>query len=292
VIRDTQPTLVEPFSARGIETGCQPATETCGSLVLERCLVAGHQEIAVFTWGTETTIRDCLVRDTSVGDHSQAYGRGIEAGCSHELGVCAPLHVHDTFVVGNEDTGIAIYGVSADLQGVTVLDTVTNTAGPWAGQHGQAVAAFCDVVLEQCGSLDMIGCLLGSSQGAGLLVQGISGALVSSVVDTVLAQPDGAKFGHGVQIGSLDSEPISTFHVRSCAIRDARLAGLLYHRSQGTLSRTSISGAEHCVAMNEGSAPTITADNQLACTVASEPEWVNLMPAPAPPPATPSLPSE
>lgn len=81
-----------------------------------------------------------------------------------------------------------------------------------------------------------------------------------------------------------------TFHVSDCAIRDAVLAGILYYRALGTLTRTLISGGENSVIMNEGSSPTILEENELSGTVEDAPAWASLFPSPAPPPTLPSEP--
>lgn len=209
--------------------------------------------------------------------------------CDPSAGSCGTLFMEDSLVTRCEDVGVLILGVPADLRAVAVIDITTNVSGPVAGEGGQAIWAQCYPDTDRCGSLCMTSSLVGQSHGAGVAVEGVSGFFTRSVVNGVLGQPLDDLFGYGIQIGGKEGAALPTFHVLDSVIRDAKLAGVLFFRAQGTLSGTTVSGGDYCVAMNEGSSATVTDNNRLDCEEMSDPQWVNLYPSPAPPPLEPRL---
>lgn len=287
VVRDTLPQQSDQAFGRGIEAQCNPGTGACGSLLVEGSLVAGNRNVGIFS-AVDTTVVSSVVRDTLPQKSDQRGGRGINVQCDPRLGFCGRFAITDSLVVRSQNTGIFIAGVRAELQGVAVVSTEANQAGPFEGLYGQGIWAICHPEMGACGALSITGCLVASSHGVGVALEGVSGFMASSAVSAVLPQPLDGKYGYGVQIGGKAGEASPTFHVRECAIRDAKLAGVLYVQSGGLLSGSVVSGGEYSVAMNEGSSPTIGMDNQLSGIVKDSPQWVSLTPSPAPPPATPS----
>jgi hypothetical protein len=292
VVSGTLPQESDQAFGWGIGAQCDPAVGVCGALTVDGSLVAGNRLVGLFVSGVDATVNASVVTETRPQESDHSGGRGLSAQCDLDLAVCGRLSVTESLVVHSEEAGIFILGVPADLAGVAVVDTATNAAGPKAGEYGQGIWAGCTAATGGCGALSLTACRVASGHGAGVALEGVSGFISRSLVDTVLAQPSGDRFGYGLQIGGTEGADIPTFHVRDCTLRDARLAGVLYYRAQGTLSGSVISGGEYCVAMNEGSAPTVAGDNLLACTVQSEPEWVSLVPSPSPPPTTPLPPFE
>lgn len=290
VVRDTLQDESDLSGGRGINSQCHSDLGICSRLHVEESLVTGNRDVGVVAHGSELTMLSSVVHDTRARLSDLAFGRGITSQCDDRVSFCGRLRVTDTLVTQSEDVGIYISGAQTELEGVVVLDTATNSAGPLQGEHGQGIWAICHPVTGECGTLSMTSCLVASSHGAGVALEGVSGFMTASLVDRVLAQPADGKYGYGIQIGGLQGEDLPVFHVSECTIRDAKLVGVLYYRSKGMLSGSVVSGGEYSVAMNEGSSPTIGQDNQLSGTVRDDPQWVSLYPSPAPPPATPALP--
>ncbi|MFH2009930.1 MAG: right-handed parallel beta-helix repeat-containing protein [bacterium] len=295
VVRDTQPEESTGKFGRGIEARCYPEVGICGSLRVSSCLLAGNREVGIVAGGVDAEVTGTVVRDTLPEQSTGGFGRGINAQCDPSVAVCGSLRVSSSLVMSSENVGIFIAGVSATLEGVAVIDTWPNAQGPLQGIHGQGLWALCHPETGACGGLSMTSCLVDSSQGAGVAVEGVSGFMASSVVRSVVPQSLDGRYGYGVQIGGLEGQQgqeMPAFNVNDCEIRDARLAGILYYRSRGTLARSVVSGGENSVLMNEGSEPTILDNNELSGTIMDEPAWANVYPSPAPAPALPLEPGQ
>ncbi|MFH2008624.1 MAG: right-handed parallel beta-helix repeat-containing protein [bacterium] len=278
----------------GISAQCYPDLGVCGSLSLTRSLVAGNLDLGIFSEGVVATLTDTVVRDTFPRQSDGGGGRGINAQCQPELGLCGSLSVSRSLVRNSRNAGIYISSVPATLEGVAVADTRPDESGFWKDQFGQGIWALCIGDYDACAPLNMISCLVDASYNAGVALRGVSGSMHTSLVRQVAPQADG-KYGYGVQVSDREGEPspeLPTFNINDCVIRDATLAGILYFRSRGTLARSIVSGAENSVVMNEGSEPTILEDNELSGTVKDDPTWANLYPTPAPPPALPKEPEQ
>ncbi|MFH2010012.1 MAG: right-handed parallel beta-helix repeat-containing protein [bacterium] len=287
VVRDTLPEYDTGKFGRGIAAECYIEVGPCGPLLVSSSLVSGNRDVGIDASGVDAEVISTVVRDTLPEEYSGSYGRGIGAQCYNELGACGSLRISSCVVQNNEDIGIFIAGRQATLQGVSVIDTRSNAFGVWRGIHGQGIWALCDERTGQCGDLAMTSCLVDSSQGAGVAVEGVSGFITSSVVRSVTSQPFDGKYGYGVQLGGLEGEALPVINLIDCEIRDAKLAGILYYRSGGTLSGSLVAGAENSVVMNEGSEPNILGNNDLSGIIEDAPTWASLYPAPAPEPSLP-----
>jgi hypothetical protein len=293
-IHDTGPQVSDLEDGVGIAALCHVDAGTCGSLLVDGVRIVNNRAHGLITFGVDATVLDSEISDTLPQASDERFGRGINAQCEPDLEVCGSLHVEGSRVARNRNGGIFVAGVPAVLRGVAVTDTGVDASGERIGEYGEGVRKQCDYALGVCQRLDLAYCQVSSSHGAGVVAYGVYGLLYRSVVDTVLAQPADGSYGYGVQIGGWGSSTQQPrFSIYDSEIRQAKLAGVLfYDGARGALRGSRVSGGEYCVAINEGSAPIIDDDNQLACTVRSDPAWVSLYPAPAPPPALPGLPEE
>ncbi|MFH2008621.1 MAG: right-handed parallel beta-helix repeat-containing protein [bacterium] len=285
VVRGTLAQEGDGMFGRGISAQCDPRLSFCGALEVDGCLIAQNTDVGIFTTVSEARIADTVIRGTLPNETGMS-GRGISVQCS-STGVCGSVLVTDSLVRDSFNAGIYLAGVSATLEGVSVVDVGSDEAGEFRGQYGQGIWAMCDERFVACSSLQMTGCVLITTHNAGVALQGVSGSIRASVIRQVDPQPLDDKYGYGIQIEGLEGAELPTFHINDCDIRDATLAGVLYFRARGTLSRTLVSGAENSVIMNEGSEPDILDDNDLSGTVEDAPTWANLYPSPAPPPTLP-----
>ncbi|MFH2009891.1 MAG: right-handed parallel beta-helix repeat-containing protein [bacterium] len=294
VVEETLSQQSDDTAGRGLNAQCNPASGECSRLTVARCLIAANRDVAITALGTPLTVTDSVVRDTLPDQSDGTAGHGISSQCDVFEPLCGSLRVTRSLVQNSQSSGIFIMGVPSVLEGVTVWGTTASQVGAWLGEYGQGVWARCDEDYEICADLQMSGCHVESSQSAGVALDGVSGFLHSSVVFQVDDQPLDDRYGYGVQVGGLESQQgaaMPSFHVTDCEIRDAKLAGVLYFRTRGTLARSVVSGAENSVVMNEGSEPTILDDNELSGTVEDDPTWANLFPSPAPPPSLPANPA-
>ncbi|MFH2005404.1 MAG: right-handed parallel beta-helix repeat-containing protein [bacterium] len=290
VVSRTGPRTSDWQYGRGIVAHCDPERSACGGLNVTGSWVYGNRGEGILAAGVDTTITDTTVLHTLPQQSDGKFGRGINVQCHPEAGTCGSLTVRSSTVRTSQNAAIFIAGVPATLHGVAVLDTGPNDMGVWADEYGQGIWALCDDRVGVCAALQMTSCLLDSSYNAGLAVLGVSGQIQASVIRQVAPQLSDNKYGYGIQLEGLEEQSGSampTFDVIGCEIRDARLAGILYYRAQGTLTGSAVSGAENSVIMNEGSSPTIQDDNALFGTVENEPTWAGMYPSPAPPPALP-----
>jgi hypothetical protein len=284
IVRDTRPRAADLDYGDGIGGWCVPETGGCGSLAVDGCLVVDNREAGIITFGVPLSIAGSVVRDTRPRESDGQFGRGIVAQCQED--VCADLSVDASLVSRSVNLGVYVVGPSVRLTSVAVTETEEDASGRELGTWGEGIRVGCNG--DQCGRAELTDCLVRRNRVAGLVVEGTSGFVSRSLVETVLAQPGAGLYGYGIQIAGVSGQAPPTFDVRACRIRDARLAGVIYVRALGRMEATRVTGGEYCVALNEGSAATIDDSNHLACDVHSDPEWVNLEPAPAPPPIAPS----
>jgi hypothetical protein len=289
VVRDTQAAPGAPDDGRGINVQCDPEMAVCGRLEVAGSLVTGSRAMGIAVFGAEATVRGSVVRGTPADSEDPTGGRGIDAQCDAVLEICGSLAILESLVENSQDTGVFAAGVPASLEGVAVLGTRANASGPRAGLGGQGVFARCHDAPggERCATLALSRCRVSSSHAAGVAIQGVSGFLADSVVEAVSPQPADDRYGYGVQVGGVEGAALPAFNVARSLIRDARLAGILYYLSTGTLHGSIVSGGEYSVLMNEGSSPTILEGNDLSGTRSDEPRWISQVPSPAPPPAVP-----
>ncbi|MFH2009883.1 MAG: right-handed parallel beta-helix repeat-containing protein [bacterium] len=289
VVRDTLGEESTRMIGHGIGAQCYPLMGlVCGTLLVSSSLVSASREVGIIAFGVDTEVTATVVRDTLPQLSNGWGGRGINAQCYPERESCGSLRVSSSLVSGSENVGIFIAGVPSILERSAVIDTQPNAVGPGQGVYGQGIWAVCDRLIGSCSGFSMTSCLVDSSHGGGLAVEGISGFIASSAVHSVTSQPLDGKYGYGVQIGGIEGFEMPTFNVNDCDIQDAKLAGILYYRARGALARSVVGGAENSVVMNEGSELTILDGNDLSGTVENEPTWANLYPCPAPAPAMPS----
>ncbi|MFH2008619.1 MAG: right-handed parallel beta-helix repeat-containing protein [bacterium] len=286
IVRDTLPQVSDDSGGWGINTQCDGQHGICGILNVVSSLVSESTAAGIVVYGSHTQVTGTLVRDTFPRASDGRYGRGLVAQCDPDVFYCGDLNMVASVIQGSENAGLFIARVPATLEGVAVLDTRPNEAGPWADQFGQGIWALCDSSDGSCATLQMTSCLVESSTNAGLAVQGVSGFVTTSAIRQVEPQLDGT-YGFGVQLEGLAGQSRTTFNVLDCAVRDAKLSGILYYLSGGTLSGSVVSGGEFSVVMNVGSEPTILDDNQLSGTAENDPQWTTLLPSPAPEPTLP-----
>ncbi|MFH2008283.1 MAG: right-handed parallel beta-helix repeat-containing protein [bacterium] len=291
VVRDPPDDPGGDVRGLGIIARCAIELASCGSLSVSGSLLSRIRGVGILAGGVEFTVTDTVVRDTqALADGT--LGQGIAVACDPDLSVCGSLVARSSLVQTSQNAGIMILGTRATLEGVIVRDTRPNEAGILEGEYGQAIWAMSRAgaglsPVDGDETLQLTRCLLDRSFNAGLALLGVSGSLRDSAIRQVAEQPVDGRYGYGVQIEGLEGEALPTFDVWDCALRDARLAGVLYYRAGGTLGGSSVSGGENSVIMNEGSSPTIRDDNDLSGTIESEPTWANVYPSPAPPPLLP-----
>jgi hypothetical protein len=261
----------------------------CGSLSVERSLVAGNRDVGISVIGMDTAVTSTIVRDTLPRASDGSFGRGISVQCQPDVNACGSLSVTGSLIARNTNVGICIFGAAATLEGVAVRDTRANEEGPMKDDFGLGICVLCDEGTGRCATVEMTSSVVESSYQAGVAVRGVPGFIESSVINSVVSHPLEDAFGYGIQIEGLeDFQPLG-FDVLSCIIQDASLSGILYRHAQGTVSDTSISGGPYAVVANVGSSPEIADNNNLSGTVHDGLFWGNMDPSPAP---TPSLPNE
>jgi hypothetical protein len=267
----------------GILAECDPTLYVCGPLEISSSSVSGNAEVGLRAIGIYLEISDSVVRDTLPAT-SGTLGIGIDVECDPQAGSCGFLQVLRSQVTTSQTVGIFIYSVPANLVGVVVRETRDSEFGILSGMFGQGIWDLCLPELGDCGLLNISSSLISTSDSAGIALEGVSGTMTASVVETVAPQSMDGKYGYGVQIGGRAGDPLPSFHIKSCQITDAVLAGVLFYRSQGMLRGSVVSGGEYSVVMNEGSSPMIEEDNDLSGSVSNDPRWAALRPSPAPPP--------
>jgi hypothetical protein len=289
VIKDTLPWESDGTVGEGIAAQCDAAAGSCGSLAVSNCLVSGNRGGGIVAIGSETAIQDSIVRDSLPELSSGKFGGGIWTQCYPEVGACGGLTVADSLVEGTYSGGIVTVGTHVTISGVTVTDTRPNETGLWADDHGQGIFAYCYPYYDLCPVLEVTGCVVESSHGAGVAIQGGSGSIHGSLIRNVFPRPLDDGFGYGLQVEGLSAPdaPQTWFYVESCQILDAALAGIVYIRASGTVGTSHISGADFSIAMNIGSDLTVTEDNELSGNHQDEPSWQNIEPSPAPEPKLP-----
>jgi hypothetical protein len=288
VVRDTLPQQSDGESGRGIEAICDYRVGVCGSFAVTGSLVAGNRDSGILASGVDTTITSTTVRDTEAQESDGTNGRGIGAQCDARVGTCGSLAVTETLVTRSRNTGIFIGGLVSTLHGVAVTHTRPNEAGDWRDDFGQGIWALCSEAVGACGTLEMTSCLVESNYTAGLAVQGVPGFIESSVINSVVPRPSDDAFGYGIQLEGLEYLQPLNFEIRSCVIRAAALAGILYSHARGMISGTSTGGGQYAVVANVGSSPEIADHNDLSGTVQDGLYWGSMDPSPAPRPALPT----
>ncbi|MFH2005405.1 MAG: right-handed parallel beta-helix repeat-containing protein [bacterium] len=290
VVRDTVTRDATTVSGAGIGAQCFADLGVCPALTVVDSLLSGNHDQGIAAWSATLSVTGTVVRDTRPRTADGAFGRGITSHCDPRMDQCGSLALDSTLVQSSEDAGIFVYGVPTTMVGVAVRDTLSNATGPFAGKYGQGIYALCSQITGDCATLQMTSCHVETSHGAGIATDGYSGFITSTLVDQVFAEPDEGKYGFGIQVAGTEDQigqAMIALNIIGCAIVDAKLAGILYYRSRGTLTGSLISGAENSVIMNEGSDPTILGDNELSGTVQDAPTWASMFPSPAPPPALP-----
>jgi hypothetical protein len=136
----------------------------------------------------------------------------------------------------------------------------------------------------------MSACIVRSSYTAGLALRGTEGSIESSLISTIYAQPLDEAYGYGIQVEGIEGPELLRFDVRNCRIRNAALAGILFHQAGGMIEGTVISGGQYSVAANVGSLPDVSGDNSFSGSVQDDLYWGNFDPSPAPSPGIPTDP--
>ncbi|MFC1482617.1 hypothetical protein ACFL51_02305, partial [Myxococcota bacterium] len=287
VIRDTLPQVSDGMLGAGFQAGCDADEGVCSTLRLEHAVLEANHAGGLALTGSDVEISSVFIRDTQPEQSSGAYGKGLQATCDADQAACGSLRATDSLILRSEMTGVGIFGVPTTLSGVTVMDTRHNEDGYFAGKHAIGVFAMCDEFTGNCSTLDMTGCMVGSSFSAGVAVQAVSGSIQSSMIRDVYPQALDDAYGYGIQVEGAPGAAPTVFHVRDTTILDAELAGILYYLAGGTVSRSQVTGGQYSIVMNQGANPVIEDDNDLSGTIESEPSWSNMDPAPAPEPLLP-----
>jgi hypothetical protein len=290
VVRDTLPSEIDGLGGLGVYVDCDVELGVCGGLTVSESLVAGNSDTAIAAFAVDATVVATIVRDTFPSQATGMFGRGINIQCDPEVSACGTLAVMDSLVARNENVGIYTAGVPMIISGVAVVDTRQNQQGQWQDDYGLGILAICYPEPLWCGTVEVASSVIDSSYAVGLAAIGVPGSMESSLIRSVSPRVVDDGFGYGIQLeGKEDFQPMS-FDVRSCVVRDAALAGILYVRAQGAVGHTSISGGQYAVAANIGSAPEIEDNNTLSGTLQDGLFWGNMEPAPAPGPAVPTDP--
>jgi hypothetical protein len=292
IVRDTEVQASSGNGGTGVAAGCDSDTAACGTLQITDSLLLGNHGAGLFLAGVQSTLRGAHVRGTlpmAIGG-----GMGVMAMCDPDLDVCGSLDLGDSTIRESWTAGVYVAGGAASLTGIEVLGVSPLDTGLATGLFGHGVVCAC-IASNQSGTVMCSTCALDNlrvedAYVAGVQLDGASGTARRIVVRDVGPQVRDAVYGYGIQVDALAEGAPVVFHVLGSLIANADLAGVLYSHATGTLSQTTVQGADFSVVWTEPDhAPEILESNDLTGVMQDEPSLQTaLTPAPAPPPLAPS----
>jgi hypothetical protein len=195
VVRDTLPQESDQLRGRGINAQCSPVLGICGSLAVTGCLVVGNHASGIFTAGADVTVTSTVVRDTLPRQTDLDFGRGIQAECHPDLGICGHLRVTSSLIAGNRDVGIVAEGAAATIASSVVRDTL-----PRESDHGsgRGIGVQCDSDLSICGLFELSSSVVVGNREIGVTTGGVEATITSSVVRDTLPQQSDQMMGYGI----------------------------------------------------------------------------------------------
>ncbi|MFH2005917.1 MAG: DUF1565 domain-containing protein [bacterium] len=241
VVRDTEAEESTGMYGWGISSQCHPESGSCEPLRVSACVLSGNRGMGISVAGVDTEIIDTLVRDTLPEVSTGELGRGINARCHPEVGVCGSLRLSSSVFSGNREVGVAAFGMDTEVTATVVRDTLPEES---TLTSGRGINVQCDLQGGACGSLRVSESLVMGSENVGIFITGVPTTLEGvAVIDT---RPNALGFWRGIDgqgIWSLcDAETgdCGDFSMTSSLVESSQGAGVALEGISGFMASSVV----------------------------------------------------
>lgn len=285
IVRDTEARLSDQRFGTGIHVdlgnqgGARPTAKIASTLI------AHNRHAGVNIVGADATIDSCWISDTQPDEEKMRLGRGINVQDSTATGVRSLLTLKNSMVVGSYESGIAVFGSDATIDGSVVRDTLPRL---FDAQLGHGIGAANNPTTNARAILSIKSSLIERAQTSGLLAYGADVTIEGTVVRDILAQVSDGLYGDGIAAMTFGGAPANVT-VTSCAVQRTSRASIAAFGATLSLTNSKLSCGLVDLDLEpiDGQPPTVTdgGKNLCGCGAAFSPckgSTSNLAPAPPP----------
>jgi len=241
ILRDGLPEPKTGAAGFGISLQQREGLDARTTLTLRGSLIDNNLEAGIAVFGSQATIEGSVIRGTRPRTSDRLIGRGIDT--SVMFGQAPELHVSSSIIERNEETGIALHGGTATLDGVLVRDTTPRT--PTIDKLGYGVSAIIDPDVGMRPTLDIKSSLFERNHGVGIAFASADGSVFGTVVRDTYPTVGGDEYGVGiVAAANPGGSGPSVVRVERCLLDGNRYGGFNVNSSEGTFI-ASISRGTH-----------------------------------------------
>ncbi|HZO11660.1 MAG TPA: right-handed parallel beta-helix repeat-containing protein, partial [Polyangiaceae bacterium] len=183
---------IHDTSDRGID-----AESTFGetSIVVQRSLLEGNQEVGAFFAGAEGTIDATVIRD-ALPDEQGAGGQGILV--TMQGASIGRLHLRRTLVERSRELGVSLYGSEATVESTVIRDSPAD--------HGRGINSESESATNTRSRLVVQRSLFERNRDVGIFVTGSDATIEATVVRDTHVDANG-EAGVGLYVGDTGSPP-------------------------------------------------------------------------------------
>jgi hypothetical protein len=249
-IRGTRAQPSDKLYGFGVEVS--PYEGRPSALSLRDALVHDNTTVGILLMGSSATVERTVVSDTQPRPLDLRYGSGVEVG--RYGGQPGELTLRDVVVGSNHGRGLGVFGGSA-----TVERTVVKNTQPSASDSAGGVGIVAVLAQQTASSLTTRDVLVCGNRSVGIDVEGSVATVERTVVTGTLSSAADGRFGHGVQVVTVDSQP-AVLTARDTVVSGNRYAGIVGSGAEGRLERVAVRDTAPQIAGSQGGAGVVWDD--------------------------------
>lgn len=201
---------------RGIVVEYLPETDTRANATISSTVVDTARDTGIFVVGSDTTIDSTLVRNTLPNELDDRTGRGIAVQHAFPAAERGALTLTRSVIVDNRDVGFFVSGSDASVDASVIASTQPDEADQTAG--GGLQVRYDEDKSFEASSLVMSRSVVADNHHVGVLVEGSTAEIRSSIVRSTKPQASDQLFGRGIEL-----EDVAEVSIRTSGIVEGSL---------------------------------------------------------------------
>jgi hypothetical protein len=214
-VRDTSVRTDTGDRGYGIAAQHDPSTGTPSTLQVRSSLIEEASEMGIFFAGANGSAEGVLIRGSRSID-SGIFGRGMSIQAEPTFGIRPDVQVRGCLLEDNHETGIAVLGATALIEGTLIRDQLPL---PSDDTMGWGIAAQDELETGERAHVTLRYSVLDNNVSIGAFIGGSDALLQATVFSNTQPQLASEMFGRGISIQDNQiSGQVSSVTVESCVV--------------------------------------------------------------------------
>jgi hypothetical protein len=235
IVRDTEARDFDKRFGTGIHAQLDPDIKSKAVLKIDSSLITHNRYDGLSLIGSDATLENTVISETLPAANNNGLGRGMSVQDDDATAVRSVLILRKTVVERNRESGIAVFGSDATIEGCVIRDTAPQVDNLF----GLGIGGDVNPKTSGRASITIRGSLIARSHEGGILAFGSDVTVEHTAVIDTFAQPGDGLFGDG--IAAMDNRGFSaSLKIVSCTVRGSARAAVAAFGSALTLSSSKL----------------------------------------------------